>query len=302
MLRVPSLPRSPGSYAWWYADAQCGPYVAVCIFMVGAVFSPRYAHAQRRGASPFDHCAVNCALHRGGRRVAWAFTEHRGAWLDDERRTLRIGGSLLEYAVDGTIRIAIEERTAPWGRPVRLDLVLTPLGPAGPEVSVDAAGRHRWQPLAPRAAATLRLAEASEIAGIGYHDRNAGTEQLGATLRGWRWSRVHDREATWIRYVPAPPAPAIAAMAREDVVDVRPAASSPERLRRSRWGLPLPATIHAGTHVVPVTELLESSPFYARQQGRQGAALALAEVADFARFHSPLIRWMAYFRMRREAA
>jgi carotenoid 1,2-hydratase len=36
--------------------------------------------------------------------------------------------------------------------------------------------------------------------------------------------------------------------------------------------------------------------------GRIDGFHALGEVADFRRFHSPLIRWMARFRMRVEPA
>ena len=44
--------------------------------------------------------------------------------------------------------------------------------------------------------------------------------------------------------------------------------------------------------------LLESSPFYARLEAQSDEAQAIGEVADFARFHSPTIRWMANFRTR----
>ena len=46
--------------------------------------------------------------------------------------------------------------------------------------------------------------------------------------------------------------------------------------------------------------LLESSPFYARLEAREGDVHALAESGDFARFHSPLVRWMADFRTHRD--
>lgn len=302
MFRVPSFPVTPGSYGWLYADAQCGPYNAVCIFMVGALFSPRYAVAQRRGGVPLEHCAVNCALHREGRRIAWVFTERRGMRVEDEGRTLRIGGSTLRYADGGEVQIAIAERTAPWGRRLDLRLTLTPLAPPGPEVTLDAGGRHRWQALAPRAAAVLAVGDGPACAGLGYHDTNRGTERLGLSVRGWRWSRIHDPEATAIRYERPAPAPALELVARAGEVETRTAPVGDEPTRLSPWGLRLPTAIRAGSHEVPVTEVLESSPFYARQQGRRGSLLALAEVADFARFHSPLIRWMAHFRMRVEAA
>lgn len=302
MWRVPSFSAAPGAYGWLYADAQCGPYAVVCIFMVGAVFSPRYAVAQRRGGLPLEHCAVNCALHRDGRRLAWVFTERRGMRIEDDGRTLRIGGSCLRYADDGRIHITVAERTAPWGRRLDLRLTLAPLAPPGPEVALDAGARHHWQALVPRAAAVLAVPGGPEQTGLGYHDTNRGTERLGLGVRGWRWSRIHDPAVTTIRYERPTPLPALELVARAEGVETRTTPAGAEPTRRSPWGLRLPTVICAGSHRVPVTEVLESSPFYARQQGRRGSLLALAEVADFARFHSPLIRWMAHFRLRVEAA
>jgi carotenoid 1,2-hydratase len=64
------------------------------------------------------------------------------------------------------------------------------------------------------------------------------------------------------------------------------------------WGLRVPARLQVGNQVVGEPRLLESSPFYARLEARQGALDSLGEVADFRRFHSPFIRWMAHFRTR----
>jgi carotenoid 1,2-hydratase len=80
------------------------------------------------------------------------------------------------------------------------------------------------------------------------------------------------------------------------------APSGGRRHRRSAWGLALPTDIGAGGVAVPARRLLESSPFYARQETHAGGLHALGESADFRRFRSPLIRWMAYFRMRTERA
>ena len=76
---------------------------------------------------------------------------------------------------------------------------------------------------------------------------------------------------------------------------LRVPAKTPE-LRRSRWGLSVPAKYGGAT-----PRLLESSPFYARLEAEAGGAHTLGEVADFRRFHNPWVRWMANFRMRTES-
>jgi carotenoid 1,2-hydratase len=298
-LRIPALPDAPGGYRWLYADAQCGPWTAVCIVMVGALFSPRWVVAAARGASPRAHCAVNCALHRDGRRMAWAFTEHPGATVDDDGCVLRVGRSRFAYEADGGVRLVIDERTAPWGRPLQLALRLAPTAPPAAELPLDPARRHGWEARMPRATATLALPDGTTAAGVGYHDTNHGDEPLGLGLRGWTWSRVAGRDATVVRYCP-PGATELEVVAGDAGTRVRAVPATPDPVRRSRWGLALPDAIRAGGATVPVDAVLESSPFYARLAGTADGRLAVAEVADFARFRQPWIRWMAHFRMRLE--
>lgn len=296
---VPLPPQRSGAYRWLYADAHAGRYTVVCIFMVGAVFSPRYATGARRGARPLDHCAVNCALYRDGGRLAWVFTERAGAVVED--RMLAIGGSRFAYGGGGAVEIAIDERTAPWGRPLRLQLVLEPSAPPAPEVPVDGHGPHRWEARVPRARAWLAL-DGERLAGAGYHDTNHGPERLGGDLPGWRWTRIHGPEATWISYRPPAPARALEVTARDGDTVVRTVVAPDEPLHRSGWGLALPARLAAGPIQLPAPSVLESSPFYARLEAAAGDLHAMGEVADFRRFHSPLVRWMAHFRMRVERA
>lgn len=296
---IPVVPQESGAYRWLYADVHAGPYTAVCIFMIGAVFSPRYAAAERLGARPLEHCAVNCALYCEGRRLAWVFTERAGASV--ERGVLTIGGSRFFYEPDGAVRIAIAERTAPWGRPLALDAVLEPAAPAAPEVRVDAERPHFWQARMPRARARLAVGD-ERATGVGYHDTNHGAERLGASVPGWRWTRVHGPDATWVRYRPPAPAPMLEVVAGAHDTALRACPASAEALHRSGWGLALPRRLAAGPVELPVTSRLESSPFYARLEGTRDGLHALGEAADFRRFHSPLIRWMAHFRMRVERA
>ncbi len=296
---IPVVPPRSGAYRWLYTDVHAGPYTAVCIFMIGAVFSPRYAAAARRGARPLEHCAVNCALYREGRRLGWVFTEHAGA--SSHGGVLEIGGSHFAYGADGTVRVSVAERTAPWGRPLALRIVLEPVAPAAPEVRVDGERPHFWQARMPRARAWLAVG-GTRLTGIGYHDTNHGDERLGASVPGWRWTRVHGPAATWVRYRVPAPAAMLEVTAGEHDTALRACAAPAEALHRSGWGLLLPRRLAAGPVELPVGAVLESSPFYARFEGAGNGLHALGEAANFRRFHSPLIRWMAHFRMRVERA
>ncbi|HEX8433700.1 carotenoid 1,2-hydratase [Archangium sp.] len=300
---LPTLPDSAGAYRWFYADVTAGAYSAVFIFMVGSLFSPRYSARARHGASPLEHCAVNFALYHHGVRQRWVLSEYPAALVRGEGRVLRIGCSLLEYALDGTVCMEVDERCAPFGGQLRARLVLEPQVPAAEEVQLVPGLPHYWRALAPRARARLEVAsEGVEAEGLGYHDSNHGEELLGARLPGWHWARVHGPEETVVDYhLPDGVAPLrVTAGVLGTKSERRPLLAEARPTSLTGWGLRVPARLYAGTTAVGAPRLLESSPFYARVEARRGPLDVLGEVADFRRFHSPLIRWMAHFRTRVE--
>lgn len=298
---LPPLPSMPGAYRWYYADVTAGDYSAVFIFMVGSLFSPRYSVAARRGGLPREHCAVNFALYHRGVRRCWVLTEYPVVEVERALR-LRIGRSALSYE-EGCVRMAVEERTAPWGRPVVARLELEPLTPGGNEVQLVPGLPHWWQPMAPRARARLEVdTEGLDVEGLGYHDTNHGEELLGARLSGWHWARTHGERETVVDYVlPEGVAPVRMTAGPHGVRCERGPGAESGPTELTGWGLRVPRHLRAGNVVVAERRFLESSPFYARVEARQGEWDTLGEVADFRRFHSPLIRWMAHFRTRVES-
>lgn len=294
-LQVPALPEQSGAYRWLYADARCGEYTAVAIFMVGSVFSARYSGGLERGASPRSHCAVNFALYRRGEKVAWVLSEYGGA--EQSPRRLGIGRSSWRYLEDGRLDITVDERRAPWGAPVRARLLLTPQSPPLEEQVLLPGSTHRWQLCMGRAHAELHLPEEGvfEQVGTGYHDTNHGAVRLGDDLPGWSWTRVHGPHSSKVSYR-VPGQPTLQVQSWQGGVTAFREEEAPQDTQRTGWGLRVPTGFSA---------LLESSPFYARlESDGDGQGHVLGEVADFRRFHSPLVRWMAHFRTRveREAA
>jgi carotenoid 1,2-hydratase len=302
---LPALPDSPGAYRWFYADVTAGEYSAVFIFMVGSLFSPRYSAGARRGALPLEHCAVNFALYHRGTRRRWVLSEYARSSVRVRRggRALHIGRSLLEYGLDGTVRMEVDERCAPFGGAVRARLVLEPRGLAAEEMQLVPGLPHFWRVLAPRADARLEVLSEGVVAeGIGYHDSNHGAELLGERLPGWHWARVHGPEETVVDYhLPGGVGPLrVTADALGTKSERRPLLAQVRDTSLTGWGLRVPAWLYAGNTVVGEPRLLESSPFYARVEARRGGLDVMGEVADFRRFHSPFIRWMAHFRTRVE--
>ncbi|WPB75899.1 carotenoid 1,2-hydratase [Archangium violaceum] len=302
---LPTPPDTSGAYRWFYADVTAGEYSAVCIFMMGSLFSPRYSAGVKRGALPLEHCAVNFALYHRSTSRRWVLSEYPHAAVQVQRdgRALRIGRSLLEYGLDGTVRMEVDERCAPFGGPVRARLELEPQVTAAEEVQLVPGLPHYWRALAPRAKARLEVSSEGVVAeGIGYHDTNHGEELLGARLPGWHWARVHGPEETVVDYhLPGGVAPLrVTAGALGTKSERGPLLAEARDTRLTGWGLRVPSRLYVGNEAVGEPRLLESSPFYARVEARRDGLDVLGEVADFRRFHSPFIRWMAHFRTRVE--
>lgn len=293
MNRV-ELPSKSGAYRWYYADVTAGEVSAVFIFMVGSIFSARYSASLKKGGLPREHAAVNFALYEHGVRSLWVLTEYQAVSVEDEGRTLRIGSSWLRYD-EQRFSMFVKDRTTPWGAPTEATLTFTPTSALGPELRLVDGLSHHWRPICPRGVARVTVpTQDLDVTGDGYHDGNHGDVPLGSDLSGWEWIRTHRPDATHISYRPWGGAPSIDVDASAAGVHVGRVAAAPLETQRTGWGLRVPRRL--GPDAEPF--LLESSPFYARLEAGQGGQHALGEVADFARFHSPAIRWMANFRTR----
>jgi len=293
------LPTKSGAYRWYYVDVAAGDFTAVFIFMVGSVFSARYSASLKRGGAPREHAAVNFALYEKGARYLWVLSEYQDVTLSDDARTLRIGSSWLRYDED-RLTAEIQDKTTPflltsWGAPTHVRLDFSPMGPTHPEVVLVDGLSHRWRPIAARGEARVQvLSHGLDLRGRGYHDGNHGDVPLGGDLRGWEWVRVHGADATDITYRPWTEGPAARVHVTSSEATSQREVLPPPDSARTSWGLEVPRALGAGG----APRLLESSPFYARAEAHDARAHAMGEVADFRRFHSPTVRWMANFRTR----
>lgn len=293
------LPSNSGAYRWYYVDVAAGDFTAVFIFMVGSVFSARYSAALKKGGTPREHAAVNFALYEKGVRHLWVLSEYQDVRVSDDAKTLSIGESWLRYD-DGRLTAHVKDRTTPfmltqWGEPTQVSLDFTAAAPTHPAVRLVDGLSHHWRPVAARGLARVQVhSHGLDFKGRGYHDMNWGDVPLGSDLRGWEWVRVHRDDATDITYRPWAKGPAALVRVGPGLASSRREVLPPPDAARSSWGLKVPR--HLGVAGAPL--LLESSPFYARAEAHDDAAHAMGEVADFRRFHSPTVRWMASFKTR----
>ena len=298
-------------YAWWYLDAlsEDGEFGFVLIVFVGSVFSPYYAWARRRagpaGADPQAHNAFNLSLYRRGRKL-WTMTERGAGALQRDASHLQIGPSSLHWEGE-TLHARIDEVAVPWPRRVRGSIRLHLPAWQPRWHALDAAGRHRWWPIAPRAEVELDFAQpALRWRGHGYLDSNRGDEPLEDAFVRWHWSRaplVGGRAAVMydaLRRDGSSTSLALRFSRQGDteVVDRLPGCTLPA----GAWGVARATTSDAG-QPARSHRVLEDGPFYVRSQ--VGASWlgepvrAMHESLDLDRFRRPLVQAMLPFRMPR---
>lgn len=276
------------------------------IAFIGSVFSPYYAWSGR--ADPLNHCAVNLALYSPG-ASRWCMTERGRRRLTRTPTRLQIGPSALERTADGGLRVSIAEHAAPLPSPVRGTITLTPRSAPLSPILLDSAGRHVWQPLAPRARVSLDFAQPGlSWQGEAYLDHNRGSEPLEAAFRFWDWARFpHPEGGSVILYNTCETSGAIrqlALYARADGTSERLDPPPVARLPASPV-FRMTRTTRSETGQARVLRTLEDAPFYSRslvETQLVGERLTgVHESFSGPRFAAPLTRLMLPFRMPRIA-
>lgn len=300
-----------------------GRQALALIFMLGSVFSPRYAAARARGAGhdPLDFAAVNVAVYGDARASrCWALTERRGAARD--AAAMAIGGSSIAWRGD-RVCIDLDERTAPFPGRIRGRVTLDARRWHGAPRALDAAGRHQWWSIAPLAHAEVDLEQPRlRFRGAGYLDANTGDRALEEDFVSWSWLRTAGEGEARVVYDVVARADAIGSRAGGAVAVPSNAARLALRfsddgagafearrssvLPRTRWRVERAAR-HEGDVAPRVLRTLEDTPFYARSLLDLGAGvggarrLAMHESLDLDRFRARWVRTLLPFRMRTEA-
>ena len=186
----------PNAYLWWYIDALSddGKHGIVLIAFVGSVFSPYYAWARRGNTTvnPENHCTLNVAIYSRGKN-RWAMTERGEKQVSRNATEFMIGPSNLRWDGEKLI-VHIEERAVPFGQKVSGTVELYPTTLFNFSTPLDAAGKHRWGPLAPSARVKVRLNSPDlQWAGNAYLDSNEGDEPISQSFHEWDWSRAEMR-------------------------------------------------------------------------------------------------------------
>ena len=240
----------------------------------------------------------------GGKR--WAMTERGRRHVHRNEREFVIGPSRVHW--DGTsLVVDIDERGAPIPLRVRGQVRVTPPALCRFVAPLDAAGRHRWGPIAPCARIEVALSHpALHWKGHAYMDSNEGDEPVDRAFNDWDWSRATMANGdTSVIYDVRPlqgPERVIARRFRPDgshepfeAPPRHPLPTSAWRIARQVRGEPSPAP--------RLMRTLEDTPFYVRSQiasrllGEE--VVSIHETLDVPRVVSLPVRLMLPWRMPR---
>jgi carotenoid 1,2-hydratase len=269
------------------------------------VFSPYYAWARRLGpADPLNHCALNVVLYGDGGKH-WAMTERRRKAIERSQNEFVIGASCVDWNGE-TLTFRIDEVTNPF--PSRLQGIVRvyPSALTREIFALDAAGGHRWQPMAPCSRVQVDFSQpATRWLGEGYFDMNHGDTPLEQEFSGWQWSRASTRKGTVVSYDIAARNSTDRSLAlrfdRTGAVE-RLEPLSGTRLPPTGWRIARTARGDE-QHAITVKRTLEDAPFYARSLL---SARLFGETTDVMheslsldRFRNPIVQAMLPFRMPR---
>jgi len=218
--------------------------------------------------------------------------------------SLAIGPSSLEW--DGSaLTIRIEEVTAPLPSRIRGTVRVIPSGITSHAVQLDAAGRHRWWPIAPCSRIEVALERPGLTwSGPAYLDTNDGDAPLEQDFTLWNWSRAPLRRGTAVLYE------ASHRGGGDRLVSIRcdPGGTVEEmpppptvQLPATRWWR-MPRVTRADGPA-GVVKTLEDAPFYSRSvlSTRIGgeSATAVHESLSLDRFARPAVQMLLPFRVPR---
>ena len=314
LARRPAGPRGPrfdasvvpGGYQWHYLDgvSDDAGLAIVVIAMVGNPFSPAYWWRRRRGKTdPLRYSAMNVAIY--GRGVsAFSLYERSISAAHRAAGSITIGGSTMAWIKDQLV-VELDERTTPWGTPIRGRVVFRPECTTETVLQLDRGDLHRWWPTAPIGRIEVELDQPSlRFTGHGYHDANAGIVPLESTFAEWSWCRARAHDAALLCYdvrTNEGTARGLAYRVERDGT-VGPVEGLEEAtLGRSRWGLRRSARCDRGA-AAGIRRSLEDGPFYARSLidtslGGQ-PVLAMHEHLSGDRLTKGWVRYLTRHRMR----
>jgi len=327
-------PQAAGAHEWWYFDAisDDGRDALVMVWYAALPFDPDYGLASLRHIrqpdrfprpDPLEHCAVGFSWYRDGKTVAYALNRfnqsHFSHDLTDKSLKLDVHSNRLTRDPSGFYKLSMQTPALTYGpvpaKSIQAEIEFRNIGPVeGWEKDLGSGQHpHLWILAAPDCQVSGEISvgkQSLKFRGRGYHDHNAGDDELSRSFHRWHWGRFHHEETTRIYYV-AEPQPGQSeglwlTCRNGQVVET----SSFERLegqgpKRTVFGIRYQNEL---SH--PPEELawrlgkpVDQGPFYLRWVGQSdtkgpGHGRGICELLQADKLHQPWFNWMIPYRLK----
>jgi carotenoid 1,2-hydratase len=327
-------PQAPGAHEWWYFDAisDDGRDAFVVVWYATLPFDPVYGLGSLRHISqpdrypkpdPLDHCAIGFSWYRDGKTMAYALNaferDHFSHRIDHAGLNLRVSRNSLTRDNQNTYLLNVETPVLGIGKKtaeIQLEFK--------PKSSLTSWERNLGSTEHPHlwilAAADCQVngqiqvgKQKLEFSGRGYHDHNAGEDELSRAFHRWHWGRFHRDQTTQVYYVCEPVPGESHGLWLECDQGIVKSVEPLERLegsqpRRTVFGikyddrLQCPGRSGAWSLGKPV----DQGPFYLRwvsensqicQKSQHGRGFSELLQAD--KLHQPWFNWMIPYRLKR---
>ncbi len=328
---------TPGAHEWWYFDAISadGRDALVIVWYAGLPFDPAYGvptlrHLRDPARFPapraLDHAAIGISWYRDGKTLAYALNGHGAEGFEHQAEpfSIRVGPSRFVREA-GEYRLCVETPAVDGKRAIQADLRFIPAAETEAfERDLGSPERpHHWILAASDCRVEGRVSvgrESLEFRGRGYHDHNAGAEDLRVAIRRWEWGRVHRGRETEIFYTSEPTRGASQSLWLT-CVDGRPVtvregvateASEPARnVFGVRHGARLTLSQGDEALIRRTGACVDDGPFYRRwltefskREGRDtlaesSAVVGISEVLAPGNLHKVWFNWMIPYRLKR---
>ena len=332
--------RTPGAHEWWYFDAisDDGRDVLVIVFYAGLPFDPSYGvptlrHLKNPGKYPapraLDHAAIGFSWHRDGKSMAYALNGFEAAEFRHRADPFAVEVATSRFERDGsgyrlTIATPCVDR-----RPIFAEVRFLPAASTSPlELDLGRPGApHDWLLAASdcRVEGRVSVADASlAFAGRGYHDHNAGAEEMSVAMSRWEWGRAHHGPFAEVYYESTPKSGVVQEVwitcrdGHPEVVRMGDGLGSsirdrdvPSAAGRNVFGLRHAKTLgyRAGAESLRRTTgpCLDDGPFYRRwladfevegSPGDKDEARGIAELLETRNLHKAWFNWMIPYRLK----
>jgi carotenoid 1,2-hydratase len=330
---------SPGAHEWWYFDAisDDGRDAIVVVWYAGLPFDPSYGVATLRHLKDparypqpraLDHSAIGFSWYRDGKPIAYALNGYKADRFRHQADpfAVEVASSRVERDGEG-YKLTVATPTVE-GRPIRAEFRFRPAD------STEPFERDLGTPDAPHnwilAASDCRVEGRATIgedeltfSGRGYHDHNAGAEDLSIAMKRWEWGRVHHGPFANIYYLSEPrrgESQSLWIDCREGRPEVVKEDLQPSSWGAYRWSLfgirhnsmmRLADRLDGDTAGRLTGRCVDDGPFYRRWlsefsvypgssapgngfHGVQG----ISEVLDTRNLHRPWFNWMIPYRLK----